>query len=220
MNAAALKFFTDLSAATPDRVHEASLCHEWENCSIVLNAKDATSAASLTIDVIGMLNKSDLAEMAKGKAGKELQDAAKEMISDPNGSEAQKIKKLTDKIVEIMVETKLPAPKEIGLEMAQMSSAASSAESGATMASERRISPRRLQSAKWTIGLQLRPPEYIATLVGTKRNEVDIDGKRVQAMLSGDEDDSDADSTEKSEKKKRRFCKGKKHEAEMLSVRL
>ena len=115
MNAAALKFFTDLSAATPDRVHEASLRHEWENCSIVLNAKDATSAASLTIDVIGMLNKSDLAEMAKGKAGKELQDAAKEMMSDPNGSEAQKIKKLTYKIVEIMVETKLPAPKEIGL---------------------------------------------------------------------------------------------------------
>ena len=40
------------------------------------------------------------------------------MISDSNGSEAQKIKKLTDKIVEIMVETKLPAPKEIELEIA------------------------------------------------------------------------------------------------------
>ena len=89
--------------------------------------------------------------MDKGKAGKEFQDAAKEMLSDPNGSEAQKIKKLTDKIVEIMVETKLHAPKEIGLEMAQISSAASGAESGATMALERRILPRRLQPAKWTI---------------------------------------------------------------------
>ena len=37
-----------------------------ENFSIVLNAKDATSAVSLTIGVIAMLNKSDLAEMAKG----------------------------------------------------------------------------------------------------------------------------------------------------------
>ena len=65
MSAAAFKVFTDLSTAEPDRVHEASLRHERENCSIVLNAKDATSAVSLTIDVIGMLNKSDLAEMAK-----------------------------------------------------------------------------------------------------------------------------------------------------------
>ena len=56
MDAAALKFFTDLSSVEPDRVHEASLRHEWENCSIVLNAKDATSAASLTIDVIALLN--------------------------------------------------------------------------------------------------------------------------------------------------------------------
>ena len=39
-------------------------------------------------------------------------------------------------------------------------------------------------------------------------------------MLSSDEDDSDADSTEKSEKNKRRFCKGKKHEAEMLNETL